>query len=252
MRLERYLAAARPASPPSAIFDPDLLAWARRFLAGAVGNLVITGTTGVGKSWSAWRLGEEILRRGFPGRVEITRAYRFKRLATPPADFAEIDRLTSAGLLALDDIGAVRVSDWDADHLYGAIDDRSEARAPDDHHHERHGEARRGPHAAADPPRRPGGQPHRRGRHHRDPGRPGPAEVGMLGPGEFAAAPPHDLQAERITLGSMMLSAAALAEMQAIIGAGDHYRPAHRSCTRQSCGWTSAGSRPVPRRSGSS
>ena len=50
----------------------------------------------------------------------------------------------------------------------------------------------------------------------------------MLGPGEFAAAPPHDLQAERITLGSMMLSAAALAEIQAIISAGDHYRPAHQ------------------------
>ena len=130
MRLQRYLARrpARFAAPGD--LHPDLLAWAQRFLAGAAGNLVITGSTGAGKSWSAWRLGEEILRRGFPGRVEVTRAYRFKRLATPPADFAEIDRLASAGLLALDDIGAVRVSDWDADHLYGAIDDRSEARRP--------------------------------------------------------------------------------------------------------------------------
>jgi DNA replication protein DnaC len=130
MRLERYLV-RRPArfSAPGDL-HPDLLAWAERFLAGDPGNLVITGSTGVGKSWSAWRLGEEILRRGYAGRVEVTRAYQFKRLATPPADFGEIDRLTSAGLLALDDIGAVRVSDWDADHLYGAIDDRSEAMRP--------------------------------------------------------------------------------------------------------------------------
>jgi replicative DNA helicase len=41
-------------------------------------------------------------------------------------------------------------------------------------------------------------------------------------------APPHDIQAERITLGSMMLSAAVLAEVQTIISPADHYRPAHQ------------------------
>ena len=91
---------------------------------GTAGNLVVTGNTGTGKSWSAWRIGEELLRGGYRGRVEVTTAYQIKRLATPPADFAEIDRLASADLLVLDDLGAVRVSDWDADHLYALVDDR--------------------------------------------------------------------------------------------------------------------------------
>lgn len=130
MRLERYLA-RRPVrfSPPGEL-HPDLLAWSRRLLAGTAGNLVIAGATGTGKSWSTWRIGEELLRHGYRGRVEVTKAYRIKRLATPPADFAEIDRLAAADVLALDDIGAVRVSDWDADHLYGVIDDRSESVRP--------------------------------------------------------------------------------------------------------------------------
>jgi DNA replication protein DnaC len=38
-------------------------------------------------------------------------------MAAPPVDAEGLARLASADLLALDDIGAVRVSDWDADHL---------------------------------------------------------------------------------------------------------------------------------------
>lgn len=130
MRLERYLG-RRPSrfSAPGEL-HPGLADWLEQFRHGQPGNLVIAGNIGAGKSWSAWRLGEELLRHGYRGRVEVTKAYRIKRLATPPADFAEIDRLASADLLALDDIGAVRVSDWDADHLYGIIDDRSETMKP--------------------------------------------------------------------------------------------------------------------------
>lgn len=110
--------------------DPRLVEWARAFLAGNAGNLVITGNVGTGKTWSTWRIGEELLNHGYRGRIEITTAYRIKRLVTPPPDFAEMDRLAAANLLALDDIGAVRVSEWDADHLYGLIDERSSARRP--------------------------------------------------------------------------------------------------------------------------
>jgi chromosomal replication initiation ATPase DnaA len=123
-RLESFLS-RRPAklSAPGAL-DARLIAWARGVFEGKTGNLVITGNTGTGKSWSAWRIGEELLRRGWPGRIEITSAYRIKQLAAPPADMDEIARLGSVELLALDDIGAVRVSDWDADHLYALVDER--------------------------------------------------------------------------------------------------------------------------------
>ena len=130
LRLEAYFT-RRPAdfADPGDL-DPQLLEWAQAFRAGTAGNLVIIGNVGTGKTWSAWRLGEELLRRGYRGRIEVTTAYRVKRLVTPPADFTALDRLTAADLLTLDDIGAVRVSDWDADHFYGVIDERSSARRP--------------------------------------------------------------------------------------------------------------------------
>jgi DNA replication protein DnaC len=104
--------------------DPRLLEWAAGFYRGAKGNLVMVGNTGSGKTWSAWRLGEELLQRGYAGRIEIATAYQIKNLATPPADTGQLARLASADLLVLDDVGAVRVSDWDADHLYGLVDER--------------------------------------------------------------------------------------------------------------------------------
>ena len=46
---------------------------------------------------------------------------------------------------------------------------------------------------------------------------------------EMTGVPPHDIQAERITLGSMMLSPAALADIAEIVtNPDDHYRPAHK------------------------
>lgn len=123
-RLERYRdrRPARFAAPGE--IDSRLLQWAAGFYRGVKGSLVIVGNTGSGKTWSAWRLGEELLVRGYAGRIEIATAYEVKRLATPPADTGQIARLTSADLLVLDDVGAVRVSDWDADHLYALVDDR--------------------------------------------------------------------------------------------------------------------------------
>ena len=123
-RLERFLG-RRPAkfAIPGAL-DTRLAAWTQALAAGATGNLVITGNTGTGKSWSAWRIGEELLRSGWRGRVEIIGAYQLKTLAAPPIDTMRLAGLASAGLLVLDDVGAVRVSDWDADHLYGVVDER--------------------------------------------------------------------------------------------------------------------------------
>jgi DNA replication protein DnaC len=130
IRLEGFLGRrpGRFATPGD--LNADLLAWARRALAGDRGNLVITGATGTGKTWSAWRLGEELLRHGFRGRVEIASAYQIRQLAAPPTDTDALARLAAAELLALDDIGAVRVSDWDADHLYALIDERWAHRRP--------------------------------------------------------------------------------------------------------------------------
>lgn len=123
-RREKFLA-KRPAkfAAPGTL-HPDLAAWGARFLKGDTSNLKIVGNIGSGKSWNLWKLGEELLNHGFLGRYEIVPARRLKRMLVPPVDVAAFDQLVEADLLALDDVAAIRVSDWDADHLYGLFDER--------------------------------------------------------------------------------------------------------------------------------
>ncbi|TMZ66965.1 hypothetical protein EMG21_28780 [Klebsiella pneumoniae] len=45
-------------------------------------------------------------------------------------DEQQIRRWATADLLALDDLGAQRVSEWDAGHLAGIINERSEHETP--------------------------------------------------------------------------------------------------------------------------
>jgi replicative DNA helicase len=46
--------------------------------------------------------------------------------------------------------------------------------------------------------------------------------------GAFERMPPHDIEAEMRTLGGMLLSADAIADVRPVIGPGDHYRQAHQ------------------------
>jgi replicative DNA helicase len=50
----------------------------------------------------------------------------------------------------------------------------------------------------------------------------------VLGPDDAGNMPPHDKRAEQVTLGSMMISATALARIEGILTAGDHFVPAHQ------------------------
>ena len=50
----------------------------------------------------------------------------------------------------------------------------------------------------------------------------------LNGAREFERTPPHDVEAEQRTLGGMLLSAAAVADVGEIIAPWDHYRPAHQ------------------------
>lgn len=129
-RLEQFRVKRPTKFAVDGVLHPDLAAWGARFLAGHTGNLKIVGNIGSGKSWNLWKLGEELISRRFLGLFEIVPAHRLKRLITPPVDLAELDRLTDADLLALDDVAAIRVSDWDADHLYGLFEDRWSADKP--------------------------------------------------------------------------------------------------------------------------
>jgi DNA replication protein DnaC len=131
-RLAANLLARRPAefARPGSL-DPRLKTWAR-MLAGGIGqNLILTGPVGTGKTWAIWHAAEEAVRSGYEGRVAITTAARFRRVVAPAtADPREFGRYCTAGLLVIDDIGAVRLSEWDMDHLGELADERWAAQLP--------------------------------------------------------------------------------------------------------------------------
>jgi DNA replication protein DnaC len=129
-RLARLRAARPPAYATPGQAHPVIAAWADRVAAGEYGNLVLVGNTGVGKSWSLWALAERVVAAGYRGRVEITPARQLRRYVTPPVDQAALDRLSGAGILAVDDVGSVRISDWDSDHMGAMLDPRWEQQRP--------------------------------------------------------------------------------------------------------------------------
>lgn len=125
-RLAANLLASRPeefAAPGT--LDPRLAAWAEALAAGSRRNLILTGPVGTGKTWAVWHAAEHAVRAGYEGQVIITTAARFRRIVAPAtADPQEFTRYCNTGLLAVDDLAAVRLSEWDMDHLGELIDTR--------------------------------------------------------------------------------------------------------------------------------
>jgi DNA replication protein DnaC len=129
-RLARLRAARPPAYNVPGRLHPDVAAWADKVAVGEYGNFVLVGNIGVGKSWSLWALAERMVSAGYRGRVEIVPARRLQRLITPPVDWAALGRLAAAGLLAIDDVGSVRIGDWDSDQMGALLDPRWEDQRP--------------------------------------------------------------------------------------------------------------------------
>jgi len=105
--------------------DPRLKSWARLLSGGVSQNLILTGPVGSGKTWAIWRAAEEAVRSGYDKLVIITSAAQLRRIIAPAtADPHEFERYCAAGLLAIDDLGSFRLSEWDLDHLGELIDIR--------------------------------------------------------------------------------------------------------------------------------
>lgn len=94
-------------------------------------NVVITGATGVGKTYLACALGQRACRRGY--RVVYRRTPRFideLTLARADGTLARLlKRLTRVDLLVLDDWGLTPLRDQDRRDLLEVIDDRDNARS---------------------------------------------------------------------------------------------------------------------------
>jgi len=131
-RLVANLLANRPAemAAPGEL-DPRIAEWARKLAAGCKQNLILAGPVGTGKTWAVWKAAEQAVRAGYEHLVIITAASRLRRIIAPStADPAEFQRCLTAGLLAVDDLGTTRLSEWDMDHLGELVDARWGAQLP--------------------------------------------------------------------------------------------------------------------------
>lgn len=131
-RLVANLLANRPAemAAPGEL-DPRIADWASGLAAGSKRNLILAGPVGTGKTWAVWKAAEQAVRDGYEGLAVITTAGRFRRAIAPAtAEPGEFGRYLAAGLLAVDDLATVRLSEWDMDHLGELIDTRWSAQLP--------------------------------------------------------------------------------------------------------------------------
>lgn len=127
----RLLASRRPPvfDRPGQL-DPAVTAWVEKYLAGDRGSLVLVGEIGTGKTWSLWKIADTLVRGGWRGRFELAAAYEVKAATDRPVDNQLVDLWKRADLFAIDDLGAQRVNDWDAEHLHALIDTRWQHKRP--------------------------------------------------------------------------------------------------------------------------
>lgn len=123
-RMQAFLARRPAAFAKPGRLDPRIHEWLERAVRGEALTLHLLGGTGVGKTWSLWKIEQTLIANMWPGRFEQITAYDLSRLIAPPLDEARIDELARVDVLALDDSGAVRTTEWAGDHLYGLIDRR--------------------------------------------------------------------------------------------------------------------------------
>jgi DNA replication protein DnaC len=104
--------------------DSQIHTWLEGMIRGDNRTLILEGPTGTGKSWSLWKSAETLIRNGWRGRWEILNATDFADIIKPPVDTARLIRVRECEFLALDDLGAWRISEWVAENLYGIVDYR--------------------------------------------------------------------------------------------------------------------------------
>jgi DNA replication protein DnaC len=112
--------------------DPDLGAWARRYIADpAQPPIVLAGPTGVGKTWQAYgalrTIVEGLANRGLGLNWRATNHPDLNDKLRPKPDGSHtwaLDPYLETDLLLLDDLGAGRQTEWTGDSLYRLVDHR--------------------------------------------------------------------------------------------------------------------------------
>jgi len=94
-------------------------------------NLILTGLTGVGKSWLACALGNQACRQGFSVLyVRVTRLFEELKIAHADGSFMRrLNALAKTDLLILDDFAMAAIGSQDRLDLLEILDDRVSSRA---------------------------------------------------------------------------------------------------------------------------
>jgi DNA replication protein DnaC len=103
---------------------PAIEAWGKALVAGGNGNLAITGPVGSGKTWSAWEVLERAVVAGYAGSILFASSAHWQAVIAPPVDRERLAAMQDAGVLVLDDLGAVRINDWQRECLLAVVDER--------------------------------------------------------------------------------------------------------------------------------
>jgi DNA replication protein DnaC len=117
--------------------DPAISQWAHQVATdpGKANSLLLTGTTGTGKTHQAWAALRMIAAAG-PARYEViatTAADMYGRLrpgGSSAGSEHELGRLARIPLLLLDDLGSAKASEWVEETTYRLINERYNACKP--------------------------------------------------------------------------------------------------------------------------
>ncbi|KUJ65458.1 ATP-binding protein [Streptomyces albus subsp. albus] len=135
--LDRWTAAAPPRYRHATATVPAIQAWADRVAADptTAGSLLLTGTTGTGKTHQAYGALRRIAEAG-PSVYEIraTTAADMYGLLRPKGSERgaeeELRRLARVPLLVLDDLGSAKATEWTEEVTYRLINERYNACRP--------------------------------------------------------------------------------------------------------------------------
>lgn len=122
-RIRMFLDKRPPKFAAEGELHPRVLDWCREVYRGTAGALILIGNVGTGKTWATWKAGETLTRNGWRGRYEVVDAYDVKD-AMRDRDKEAVDTWRAADVLAIDDIGAIGMGDWDSDNLHKLVDTR--------------------------------------------------------------------------------------------------------------------------------
>ncbi len=126
--LEHRLTQWRDLTPP--VFRRDgtmhhqVTEWAHGLADGKPTNLVLLGDIGSGKTWHAYAAVRVALENGYAAGERFMTSMGWRRAITPPVNLADLEDMNTIGVLILDDMGAIRMNDWDRENLLEVINAR--------------------------------------------------------------------------------------------------------------------------------